>query len=288
MTHTYSGKCTLGGKIFFASFSTFLLLCSIPVNAHLGYSPHGVVEAIDHAKRNLMAEYGQSVFTLHTSLYATITTREGKRRMDVGKSIATAFVARSDGYFLTVSHAVRVNEEKRIFLADIKEKYDALPITEKVDVEFMVEYSIVNSEKQKFDVKVIAEDRARDLALLSFNTNDGVSLRAFSFGDERKNFYGSVVSIGAPFGISDMLVDGTLARALPHSCDDIDGNYLLFMSAINPGNSGGPVILLETSQVIGMVDAIILREDGQTSISCAIPSSVIKQFLNEHLPPKKQ
>lgn len=289
MTHKYTGKCPLGGKSFLVFLSTFLLICSVSVNAHIGYSPHGVVEAMDQAKRNLMAEYGQSVFTLYTSLSATITTPEGKKRqMDVYKSSATAFVVRSDGYFLTAYHAIETDEEKRNFLAELKKKYDALPITEKVDVEFAEEYIIVNSEKQKFPVRVIAQDRARDLALLSFNKNDGVSLTAFSLGDERKNLYGSVVSIGAPFGITGMLVDGTLARASPHDCEEGEGNYVLFMSAINPGNSGGPVVLLETSEVIGMVDAIILREDGHTSISCAIPSSVLKEFLNKHLPLEKQ
>jgi S1-C subfamily serine protease len=287
MAHIY--KYARDSTIFlrFLIFS-FCLIYGVSARAHIGYSPHGVIEAVDQARRNLMAEYGQSVFTLHVNLFATITTKDGKKQQQVSGFTATAFVAREEGYFLTVYHAVDKKKEKEDFLANLKKKYDALPIPEKVEVEFTTEYTIVNSEKQKFPVRVIAKDPALDVAILSFNKNDGVSLKAFSLGDEKKALYGSVVSIGAPFGISDMLVDGTLARSSLHDCEESGGNYILFMSAINPGNSGGPIILLETSEVIGMVDAIILKENGHTSISCGIPGSVLKKFLDQNLPREKK
>lgn len=273
-----------GTTIFLAFFLCFFPLS---VDAHLGYTPHGVVEAIDQAKREFMAEYGQSIFTLHATLYATVSKKEGQRKtINAGGFVGTAFVIREDGYLLTVAHMQDWTEGKASFIKAMKNIYDALPIPEEVSIEFNAEYYIVNPEGQKFFVDVIAKDVDHDLALLSLKKNDGVSLKAFVLGDYEKHPYGTVVVVGAPIGISDMLVDGVLARTSLHDCDDFKGNYLLFMSPINPGNSGGPMALLETSEVIGIVEAIVLRETGSTSISCGVPSSEIKRFLDAKLPPR--
>jgi S1-C subfamily serine protease len=261
----------------------------------LGYSPHGVVEALDEGKRELIAKYGRSVFPIYAEIKARITLNPGKegskqKEEDVVKDIGTAWSVRSDGYLLTAYHVVNTKKVKTDYEAEIKKKYDALPISENYTIEFSADYYVIDSKDRKFPITVVAKDASEDvdLALLHMDKKWGLSFPSLPLGDFKKHPYGSVISIGTPLGMKHMVVDGTLATDSLQDCSNVSGKYLITMSAINPGNSGGPTILRETGEVLSLVTSIIIRQYGHTFISCGIPASTIQKFLNTHLPPRRQ
>lgn len=279
-------------SFLFAIFITFFLP-SANANTHVRYSPQRVIEALDENKRELMEKYGRSVFPIYAEIKALITTKGGQKEDNVVKDIGTAWVVRSDGYLLTAYHVVDTNKVREEYAADIRKKYAVLPISEEVIIAFRAEYYIQDLKKRKFPIEIVAVDagRSRDLALLLLGKRWGLSFRPLPLGDFTKLPYGSVISIGTPLGIPNMVADGTLAADSLRDCSQKEGNdkgdFLLVMSPSNPGNSGGPMILRQTGEMLAMVDAILLTEYGHSYITCGIPSSTIREFLDKNLPPRK-
>ena len=134
-------------------------------------------------------------------------------------------------------------------------------------------------DKREFDARVILRDEKLDLAVLridgkgqkfpyiAFDNSDGVEV-----GD-------LVVAIGNPFGVGQTVTSGIVSALARSGVNAADNQYFIQTdAAINPGNSGGALIDMR-GQLIGINTAIVSRSGGSQGIGFAIPSNLVKLFV---------
>ncbi|MFH1188584.1 MAG: trypsin-like peptidase domain-containing protein [bacterium] len=130
------------------------------------------------------------------------------------------------------------------------------------------EYTVIMSNGNKYDAKVLDRDPIQDIALMKIEAmglpaarigdSDTIKLgqTAIAIGNSLNEFQNSV-SVGVISGLS---------RTVSASGETISG-VLQTDAAINPGNSGGPLLNLK-GEVIGINTAIVV---GAQNIGFAIP-----------------
>ncbi len=122
------------------------------------------------------------------------------------------------------------------------------------------------------DGRVVARDRAHDLALLMLDEMPDESSRAATLGSPRALRAGElVVALGHPFGVPGSLSVGVV-HAVPNGDNDLIGADI----RLAPGNSGGPLATLD-GDVIG-INCMIAR-----GLGIAIPVHVADRFVREAL-----
>lgn len=153
--------------------------------------------------------------------------------------------------------------------------------------------------------RVVATDRARDLALLKI---DGAPLPALVLDDPDAAREGQSIAllgfpIGGMLGFAPVTHRGIIASittaALPASnAQQLDpravlrlreGNYTIYQldATAYPGNSGGPVVDAETGQVLAIVNMVLVKAGREsalsdpTGISYAIPVRHLIELLKQ-------
>jgi serine protease Do len=122
------------------------------------------------------------------------------------------------------------------------------------------------------DGRVVARDRAHDLALLVLDDMLDESARAATLGATRTLRAGElVVALGHPFGVPGSLSVGVV-HAVPNGDDGLIGADI----RLAPGNSGGPLATLD-GDVIG-INCMIAR-----GLGIAIPVHIADRFVREAL-----
>ena len=127
-------------------------------------------------------------------------------------------------------------------------------------------------KKTKYDLlKVIAEDKKRDLAIISVNYLDATSLPLVN--EESVAIGEKAYVIGTPLGF-----EGTISEGIISGIRNVDSRNILQITApISPGSSGGPV-LSSNGEVIGIAFSTAVK--GQ-NLNFAIPISDLLQLINE-------
>lgn len=145
--------------------------------------------------------------------------------------------------------------------------------------------NIVLQLSQKVDninAKVEATDKNLDLAILSFSTT--MYIKPLEFADSNNIKRGQfVIAMGYPEGFEyyDSLTFGVVSFVNRKVIEDNQTTlYIQTDVAINPGNSGGPLINMQ-GQVIG-INTMKLVDEEIDGMGFAIPSNIVKQFINEH------
>ena len=142
------------------------------------------------------------------------------------------------------------------------------------------------SDGTKLDARVVGTDSLSDLAVLDVDATD---LTPVSFGhDEHLQPGDHVVSIGNPVGstLPGTMLNGYIA-AINRDLD-VDGRNLHLLQTNIPqynGNAGGPLFNCY-GQVIGIHTITLgplLSEDHPENISFAIPSSTVKEIVEQLL-----
>jgi len=136
-------------------------------------------------------------------------------------------------------------------------------------------------DKHKFKAKVIAVDKAHDLALIQINAPNLVPA---VLSDSSNITVGQkVYAIGNPFGLSGTMTTGIISAIRSFygpNRTPID-NAIQTDAAINPGNSGGP-LLNSRGDVIGINTLIASNGADQSSgIGFAIPINTAKAVLDD-------
>jgi S1-C subfamily serine protease len=136
-------------------------------------------------------------------------------------------------------------------------------------------------DKHKYKAKVIAVDKAHDLALLQINAPNLVPA---SLADSSGLTVGQkVFAIGNPFGLSGTMTTGIISAIRSFygpNRTPID-NAIQTDAAINPGNSGGP-LLNSRGDVIGINTLIASNGADQSSgIGFAIPINTAKAVISD-------
>ncbi|WKZ31355.1 MAG: trypsin-like peptidase domain-containing protein [Candidatus Dojkabacteria bacterium] len=149
-----------------------------------------------------------------------------------------------------------------------------------------VEYKVITSDGQEYDVENIATDDANDIALLEVNATD---LNAMDLGNSDSLVVGqTVVAIGTPLGeyagsVTKGVVSG-LNRSVETGSQSFFGTVKTYEdviqtdASVNPGNSGGPLLNTQ-GEVVGVNFA---TTSGADNISFALPINRVKQRIDEY------
>jgi len=123
-------------------------------------------------------------------------------------------------------------------------------------------------------VKIIALNKFRDIALLKIEDSDAPKFSNVSLGDSEVLSVGErVFAIGSPLGLERTVTEGIVSTKTRQMQGDL---YLQTTTQINPGNSGGPLFNLR-GEVVGITNMKITFGEG---LGFAIPIETVKFFLN--------
>lgn len=127
------------------------------------------------------------------------------------------------------------------------------------------------------NIRIVAMDPARDLALLNIEDELEAPLKSLPMGRSGTIQTGETVfAIGSPLGL-----DRTVSRGIVSLADRlVSGRLFLQTTAeINPGNSGGPLFNLK-GEVVG-VNTLKFVRTGIEGVGFSIPSESVQRFLQQ-------
>ncbi len=178
------------------------------------------------------------------------------QKKEIHQNIGSGFIISADGLIITNKHVVGDTEAT---------------------------YTVLSSDKKKYEVINILRDPLNDLAILKINVQN---LTPLELGDSSKLKLGqTVIAIGTPLGeftntVTSGIISGlgrgiTAGSPFESYVEKLD-NVIQTDAAISPGNSGGP-LLNSRGLVIGINTAIA---SGGQNIGFAIPSNVVAELVS--------
>lgn len=183
-----------------------------------------------------------------------------------GIGTGTGIVMTEDGYIVTNAHVVYMQDTDEYTAGEAKE------------------VSVLFSDEEEYDAKIVAFDVETDLAVLKVDES-GFTPATFGNSDELR--VGElVIAVGNPLGFELFgSVTSGIVSALDReiSIDDRKMTLLQTDAAINEGNSGGP-LLNSCGQVIGINSAKMSANIGSASIEglgFAIPINNAKEIIDD-------
>lgn len=187
--------------------------------------------------------------------------RFGMPRERIQSALGSGVIVSPEGVIVTNTHVVKVGtaSEVRVVLAD----------------------------RREFDAKVVVQDEKTDIAILRIDGGDG-KFPYLTFENSDSIEVGDLVlAIGNPFGVGQTVTSG-IVSALDRSeigRTDIQA-YIQTDAAINPGNSGGALVDM-AGRLIGINTAIYSGSGGSHGIGFAIPSNLVRPYVESALTGKK-
>ena len=135
------------------------------------------------------------------------------------------------------------------------------------------EIVVMMNDGRDFDAKLVGKDERRDLALISFQTDDSIPVA--QLGDSANLMAGDwVLAMGSPLGFQSSVTAGIVSavhrESLPGSSIGGLTDYIQTDAAINQGNSGGALVNME-GEVIGINTWIASPSGGSVGLGFAIP-----------------
>ena len=120
-------------------------------------------------------------------------------------------------------------------------------------------------------VKILASDRAADLAIIEVDTGD-TPLPALSLGQTSPDQGANVMAFGNPLGLEDSVVAGIVSAVRK-----VDGRELIQLAIpIEQGNSGGPLVDSD-GEVIGIIN---MKSAVDDNLGFAIPIDQLQPLLD--------
>ncbi len=203
----------------------------------------------------------QSPFADDPFLRRFFGDRGGQTQERMQNSLGSGVILSADGLMVTNTHVVKVgaNAEIRIVLAD----------------------------KREFDAKVLLQDEKSDIAILKIEGGDG-RLPSLEFEDSDGLEVGDMVlAIGNPFGVGQTVTQGIISALARSEVGSSDAQvFIQTDAAINPGNSGGALVDM-AGRLVGINTAIFSRSGGSHGIGFAIPSNLVKLFVDSAVTGRK-
>lgn len=227
-----------------------------------------VVPVVETSRAPAASSYAAAVASAAPAVVNVYTTQEVQRRgvpvdplyryffgdprgPERVASLGSGVIATADGYVLTNNHVVQAADEIAVALAD----------------------------GRQFDARLVGSDPESDLALLKIEAS---GLPVITFGRADALRVGDIVlAIGNPFDVGQTVTMG-IVSALGRSNLGINTfeNFIQTDAAINQGNSGGA--LVDTSgHLVGINTAIFSRTGGSIGIGFAIPSTLVRQVMDQ-------
>jgi Do/DeqQ family serine protease len=134
---------------------------------------------------------------------------------------------------------------------------------------------------RSFEAEQVGTDPRKDLAMVSFESDDG-TISVARLGDSDNLHVGDwVLAVGSPFGFQSTVTAGIVSalgrRGGPQ------GNISDFIqtdAAINQGNSGGALVNM-SGEVVGINTWITSRTGGSVGLGFSIPINNAKSTIND-------
>jgi serine protease Do len=135
------------------------------------------------------------------------------------------------------------------------------------------------ADRREYPAKLVFADPRLDLALLKIEPQ-GEKLPVIRMGDSDRAEVGDItIAIGNPFGVGQTVTTGIVSALARTGLGISDWQFFIQTdAAINPGNSGG-ALLDAQGRLIGINTAIFSRSGGSQGIGFAIPSKMVRAFL---------
>ena len=149
------------------------------------------------------------------------------------------------------------------------------------------EVRVVLSDRREFDAKVIQQDEKSDIAVLRISAS-GERFPFLQFEDsDRVEVGDQVLAIGNPFGVGQTVTGGIISALARTEVASSDAQvFLQTDAAINPGNSGGALVDM-AGRLVGINTAIFSRSGGSVGIGFAIPSNLVKLYVDSAVSGRK-
>ena len=185
----------------------------------------------------------------------------GRPSERVQSSLGSGVIVNAQGIVVTNAHVVKASGETEIRVA--------------------------LADKREFDAKVVAEDEKNDIAVLKLTGGEG-HFPFLAFEDSDTLEVGDLVlAIGNPFGVGQTVTSGIVSALARTEIGASDSQvFIQTDAAINPGNSGGALVDM-SGKLVGINTAIFSRDGGSNGIGFAIPSNLIRIYLDSALSGKK-
>jgi len=199
----------------------------------------------------------QSPFENHPIFRKFFGEGFGLPRERVLSSLGSGVIISPDGVVVTNTHVIkgRGKTEIRVALAD----------------------------RREFDATVVAKDEKTDIAVLKID-NGGKDFPFLEFADSDKLEVGDLVlAIGNPFGVGQTVTSGIISALTRTKV--ARSNRQVFIqtdAAINPGNSGGALVDM-SGELVGINTMIFSRTGGSVGIGFAIPSNLVRLYVDSAL-----
>lgn len=140
---------------------------------------------------------------------------------------------------------------------------------------------VVLDDERTYQAKLVGTDNRRDLAIVSFQT-DETDIPIAELGNSSDLMVGDwVLAMGSPFGYVSSVTAG-IVSALGRSGRDINNinDFIQTDAAINSGNSGGPLVNIY-GEVVGINTWIAAPSGGSIGLGFAIPIDNAKMIVEE-------
>jgi Do/DeqQ family serine protease len=149
------------------------------------------------------------------------------------------------------------------------------------------EIRIALSDKREFDAKVISQDEKTDIAILRIEGGDG-KFATLELEDSDSIEVGDrVLAIGNPFGVGQTVTSGIVSALARSEIGQSEAQvFIQTDAAINPGNSGGALVDM-AGRVVGINTAIFSKSGGSVGIGFAIPSNMVRLYVDSALAGRK-
>lgn len=145
------------------------------------------------------------------------------------------------------------------------------------------EIRVALDDGRDYPATLLGSDERRDIAVLSFTTDEELPMA--EFGDSDALLAGDwVVAIGNPLGFQSTITAGIVSAVGRTGNGTISPftDYIQTDAAINRGNSGGALVNLD-GRVVGINTWIASPSGGNIGIGFAIPINVVENVIDQIL-----
>ncbi len=144
------------------------------------------------------------------------------------------------------------------------------------------EISVKLYNKKEIKAKLVGADARRDIALVSFETEEDIPLAKLGDSDEVE--VGDIAfAIGSPMGFVSSVTQGMISAVGRHGGPNSNINdFIQTDAAINQGNSGGPLVNIY-GEVIGVNTWIASSSGGSQGLGFSIPINNVKKAIEDFI-----
>ena len=177
--------------------------------------------------------------------------RFGDRRERMQNALGSGVIVSPDGIVVTNTHVVKASGKTEIRVA--------------------------LSDQREFDARILTQDEKTDITILKIEAK-GEEFPFMKFENSDNLEVGDLVlAIGNPFAVGQTVTSG-IVSALARSQIESEAVFIQTDAAINPGNSGGALVDM-SGRLVGINTAIFSRSGGSNGIGFAIPSNLVRLFV---------